>query len=262
MFDQVNKVYSDNNYNHITKFSFDGLKIPFDPSWKNIGISVSGGADSALLSFLLCSIISKENLNINVHIVSHVRMWKTRPWQRYDSIRVFEWLKTRFPNIKFIRHENFIPPDLEYGDKGPTIRDEYGKLKSGDQIIARSYAEWILHKENLDAWFAAKTKNPRDLSITKRMPDREVFNVELKELIFEVDNKLAIHPFIYTEKDWIVSQYVSNDILDLFNLTRSCEGDFENLNYKNYIPNQIVPECGECFWCQERDWAKRLNNVK
>jgi len=262
MIEEVNKVYCDSKYSHITNFKVDGLKIPFDPTWKRIGISVSGGADSALLSYLLCSIISETNSNIDVHIISHVRMWKTRPWQRYDSLRVFEWLIANFSNINFTRHENFIPPDLEYGNKGPTIVDEYGKLKSGDQIIARSYAEWILHKENLDAIFAAKSKNPSDTTITKRMPDREVDAVDINELIFEINNKLAIHPFIYTEKDWIVKQYVNNNILNLFNLTRSCEGDFDNLDYTNYIPNQLVPECGECFWCQERNWAKRKNNVK
>ena len=22
-----------------------------------------------------------------------------------------------------------------------------------------------------------------------------------------------------------------------------------------YSPDKEVPECGECFWCKERDWA-------
>lgn len=51
------------------------------------------------------------------------------------------------------------------------------------------------------------------------------------------------------------------NIADLLNITRSCEGNFDSLDYKNYIPNQPVPECGECFWCQERNWAKEKNNV-
>ena len=69
--------------------------IHFNADWKNIGISLSGGADSALLAYLVCSQIK----DTKVHILSHVRMWKTRPWQRYDSIRVFEWLQKRFPNF-------------------------------------------------------------------------------------------------------------------------------------------------------------------
>lgn len=232
--------------------------IFFNSEWKNIGISVSGGADSALLAYLLCSQIK----DTRVHILSHVRMWKTRPWQRYDSINVFNWLKNRFPNIEFVRHENFIPPDLEYGDKGATIKDEYGQLRSGDQIIVRAHAEWVAITENLDAWYAAKTKNPRDSTITKGMPDRNVTNEDPNELVKDFQGVSVCHPFLYKEKDWIVEQYLKHNIMELFDITRSCEGDFSNLDYKNYIPGQPVPECGECFWCQERNWALVKNNVR
>lgn len=233
--------------------------IHFDPNWKNIGISVSGGADSALLAYLVCSEITQDT---TVHVLSHVRMWKTRPWQRYDSIRVFTWLVNRFPNIKFLRHENFIPPELEYSDKGANIIDFDGRARSGDQIIVRTHAEWIAATENLDAWYAAKSKNPSDPTITKGMPDRNVTVEDPNELVKQHNGVTVCHPFLYTEKDVIIAQYVKHDILDLLNITRSCEGDFNGLDYTNYEPGQEVPECGECFWCQERNWAKEKNNVK
>ncbi len=231
--------------------------IHFNADWKNIGISLSGGADSALLAYLVCSQIK----DTKVHILSHVRMWKTRPWQRYDSIRVFEWLQKRFPNIEFVRHENFIPPYLEYGDKGAYIEDEYGQIRSGDQIIVRAHAEWIAVTHNLNAWYAGKTKNPSDPTITKGMPDRDIEVEDPNELVKDHQGVAVCHPFLYTEKDEIIAQYVSNNILDLLNITRSCEGDFADIDYTTYTPNQIVPECGECFWCQERNWAKEKNNV-
>ena len=230
----------------------------FNSEWKNIGISVSGGADSALLAYLVCSQVK----DASVHILSHVRMWKTRPWQRYDSLNVFNWLTERFPDIHFKRHENFIPPDLEYGDKGAYIIDEYGRERSGDQIIVRAHAEWIAATEKLDAWYAAKSKNPSDPTITKGMPDRNITVEDPSELVKDHNGVTVCHPFLYTEKDWIIAQYVEHDILDLLNITRSCEGDFADLNYTNYVPGQKVPECGECFWCQERNWAKEKNNVR
>ena len=231
--------------------------IHFNADWKNIGISLSGGADSALLAYLVCSQIK----DTKVHILSHVRMWKTRPWQRYDSIRVFEWLQQRFPNIEFVRHENFIPPDLEYGDKGAYIEDEYGQIRSGDQIIVRAHAEWIAVTHNLNAWYAGKTKNPSDPTITKGMPDRDIIVEDPNELVKDHKGVAVCHPFLYTEKDKIIAQYVSHNILNLLNITRSCEGDFADIDFTTYTPNQIVPECGECFWCQERNWAKEKNNV-
>lgn len=231
--------------------------IYFNPKWKNIGISISGGADSALLAYLVCSQVK----HTRVHILSHVRMWKTRPWQRYDSINVYNWLVERFPDIEFVRHENFIPPDLEYGDKGAHIEDEYGQFRSGDQIIVRAHAEWIAHTHQLEAWYAGKTKNPSDPTITKGMPDRDIVVEDPNELVKEHNGVTVCHPFLYTEKDVVIAHYVKHNILDLLSITRSCEGDFADLNHKNYTPGQHVPECGECFWCQERNWAKEKNNV-
>jgi hypothetical protein len=64
---------------------------------------------------------------------------------------VYDWLSQRFYHQKFVRHVNFIPPDLEWGNKGPNIVDEYGKLNSGDIIEIRAFAEHVGHTENLDA---------------------------------------------------------------------------------------------------------------
>ena len=39
----------------------DGVYIPFNPNWKQVAINLSGGADSACLTFLLADIIQKNN---------------------------------------------------------------------------------------------------------------------------------------------------------------------------------------------------------
>jgi predicted phosphoadenosine phosphosulfate sulfurtransferase len=75
--------------------NIDGVTIPFDKTWRSIAISLSGGADSALLAYLLCSFIPNNSQCI-VHVISHTRMWKTRPWQGWDSQRVYNWLTERF----------------------------------------------------------------------------------------------------------------------------------------------------------------------
>jgi hypothetical protein len=227
--------------------------VEIDNSWRKIGISLSGGADSALLAYLICLQTDAE-----IHIITQVRCWKSRPWQRQNSIDVYNWLEKRFPQLHFVRHEGFIPPELEWADKGPNIIDEYGKLKSGDQIILRSHSEFIVHKENLDAWFAAVNKNP-DVSFKGAIADRDKGHLPL---IMEHMGIAICHPFMYTMKDWIIKQYYDHNILDLLNITRSCEGDlndypeiFGDLDYQTYTPGQHVPECGQCFWCKEREWA-------
>jgi hypothetical protein len=231
--------------------------IPFDPKWRNIAISQSGGADSALLTYLLCSMITDDT---TVHVINNIRCWKTRPWQSTVAQSVHRWLVNRFPNIRFERHVNFVPPELEWGDRGRTIVDEYGKLVSGDTLELRAFAEYVCFNYNVDAYFNAVTKNPRDVDF-KGMPTRDIDpteeNAHLEKMMHM--GKLACHPFRFTEKGWIVKKYKELDIMDLFDLTRSCEGEFENLNYENYTPGQYVPVCNTCFWCKERAWAIEQN---
>lgn len=221
------------------------MELFLNPKWTKIGISISGGADSSLLAFLICS-----NSSAEIHFTNQIRLWKTRPWQEYVADQVIDWFKKRFQN-KFFVHRNLIPPELEWGDKGPTIVDEYGKLKSGNQIILRSHNEYIAHKFSLDALYGGINQNP-DIQIEGSLKDRDEGHIPP----YFVHNGIGIcHPFVHTKKDWIIKQYYKNNIVDLLNLTRSCEGEFEQICYKNYVPGQYVPVCGKCFWCQEREWG-------
>lgn len=236
----------------------DGVYFPLDPNWKNIAISVSGGADSALLAYLLCDLIRKNEYDITVHIISHTRCWKTRPWQQHDSKGVYKWLLWKFYHVNFERHTNFIPPELEWGTKGPTIVDEYGKLNSGDIIEIRAFAEYIGHTHDIDAYFNAVTHNP-DIVIEGAMPTRNIDPTpeNLSKMITTHMGRISSHPFRFIDKSWIYSQYKKHNILDLYNITRSCEGEFEDITYETYTPGQYVPVCGKCFWCAERAWAEK-----
>ena len=261
----IKNVYQNSLYQKILH-EINGVIFPLSDQWKRIGISVSGGLDSALMSVLLCSIITQNLWLTKVHIITNIRCWQTRPWQRQNSLDVYNWLVKSFPNIEFKRHENFIAPDLEWGSKGPNIIDEYGKLKSGNQIELRSHAEYVAHTEKLDAWFCGVTQNP-DKEFDERLADRDVFidslgDKTLDRLIKPHMGGYACHPFTYVKKDWIVAQYKKLGIMDLFDLTRSCEGDadiypevFGDLDYKTYVPGSPVPTCGKCFWCKEREWG-------
>ena len=232
----------------------DGVRIPFNKDWTNVAISVSGGADSALLAYLICE-LAKEN-NTTIHIINHVRMWKTRPWQQYDGERVYNWLFQRFYHTKFKRHVNFIAPDIEYGNIGPNLTDEYGKKVSGDNIQQRAYAEFICHKHEVSAYYNAVTRNPRQ-AMFNGMLERDLEPTEEnKHLEYMIHmNRVASHPFRFVDKSWVISQYKRLGIEDLLEITRSCEGEFAEIDYTNYVSGQEVPTCGECFWCKEREWA-------
>ena len=234
------------------------VDIPFNKEWKNVAISVSGGADSALLAYMVCE-LAKEH-SITVHIINHVRMWKTRPWQQHDADKVYNWLSQKFYHTTFNRHTNFIAPDIEYGNIGPKLTDEYGKQVSGDNIQQRAYAEFVCHKYNIDAYYNAVTRNPR-LAAFNGMLERDIERNEAnKHLEYMIHmGRVASHPFRFVDKSWVLTHYKKLEILDLFDITRSCEGEFEGIDYTTYKSGQHVPTCGKCFWCEEREWAIKQN---
>jgi len=264
----ISNIYKELGYQDIL-FTVNNLPIPFDTEWNKIGIAVSGGSDSALLAYLLCSFITENHLKTEVHIISNVRGWKNKPWQRYNSIDVYNYLREHFTDIKFSRHENFVPPEFEWGSQGPTLVDEYGKTVSGDNIELRAFAEFIGHNENLNAYYNAVTHNPKTINFEYEMPTRNVApSIENGHLmIMKHMNLIACHPFRFIDKSWIYDTYKKYNKFDLLDITRSCEGDntvrpevFFGLDYKTYKPGDAVPICGRCFWCKERAWA--WENVK
>lgn len=254
LFDEITKIYERFDREQPIENIFD-FPVAFDPQWKSLAISLSGGADSALLCYILAHLATKHGLkNIKIHAISHIRCWKTRPWQEYDSLRVYNWLSNKFQDINFIRHINFIPPELEWADRGPIIND-----LSGDIIEIQSFAEYICTKYNIDVYFNAVTRNPKvflEKSMSKRDIDPTGLNDHLQ--IMNHLGKIAVHPFRFVDKSVVLGLYKKLMIMDLFEITRSCEGEFQDLNYKNYRQGQIVPVCNKCFWCKEREWAVEI----
>lgn len=227
----------------------DGIDFPFQQYWKRIGISLSGGADSALLSYIVL-----RHSNADIIFTTQIRMWKTRPWQSYVARDVVSWFREKFSNR--IQHlENFVPPEMEEPNT-TYLTDEYGKTKPGNRIILRAYNEYVAHTYKIDAWYAGVNQNPTEF-FSGALDERTnpVIPKEMQHMKVTV-----CHPFVDVKKDWIIRQYMNYGIGELLEITRSCEGEFENLNYTNYKPYQPVPTCGECFWCKEREWGIKNAN--
>lgn len=261
MFEQNNKLY-DKLHKDLIRTNINGLDIMFDSKWKRIGINLSGGADSAMLTVLLCKIISSHLLNTKIDIITYQRCWQTRPWQGYISIQVFNKIKEMYPNIIQNRYTTYIPPELEHGVIGPIING-----RSGDQIIVGSFNKFAAWEYNLDAVFNATSKNPDD-SREDRMKnrDKDAECGKLHDVWVYADklNTVFAHPFKFVKKDWIVAQYHMHNILDLYQTTRSCEGDIAYnhavadvcKDFTEYSDGMHIPICNECWWCEERAWAE------
>ncbi len=266
----INELYKKLDHPGFFFTNIDGLDIPFSNNWRKIGVNLSGGADSALLAYVLCLIIETNKIDCTVDIISFIRCWNTRPWHQFVSASVYNWLRDRFPNIVHDRHTTYIPPEIEYGNIGATIvTKHYDEPLAGDAIIISSYNTFIAQHKKLDAVFNGITSNPPGITVPNRTFTENQF--KLSELVIHKKsiNSFLMRPFKYIQKDWIFHQYNNLGILELYNMTRSCEGDITTHDViREVIPNvgsyeygMAVPICGECDWCKERSWAEKQMRI-
>ena len=263
----INRLYSNFSYPGFFFSNFGSLDIPFNKDWKKVAVNLSGGADSALLAYILCFIIEKNKLNCTVDVISFIRCWNTRPWQQYVSLGVYTYLKSRFPKIINERHVTYIPPEIEYGNIGASIiTKHYNEPLAGDAIIISSYNTYIAHNKNLDAVYNGITSNPdKIVNVPGRTFTEDQFTIDELLIHKKSIKSFLLRPFKYIQKDWVLQQYIDLNILELYNITRSCEGDITTHeimhsavpDVNSYIDGMEVPICNECDWCKERQWAEQ-----
>jgi len=188
-----------------------------------IGITVSGGADSASLLYVLL-----KNSQQPVHIYSFLSESKGAVVEPYVD-RVIARCVELTGNNNIVHHKERIavqtPKVLalilkERIEQGEISIAYYGSTKFPPTDVINTFEE-KLDSELLEA---------RGTGV-----DRDVY----------VFNNYIYRPFINLDKKDVSKLYSSLDLLDsLYPLTRSCE----NI----YSPDK---HCGKCFWCEERLWG-------
>lgn len=203
------------------------------PIWNNtfkkenqhIGLKISGGADSAILAYMLAVYCRDSNRQLIVYPITCEN--PLRPYQIIFAKRVISKVE-ELTGFMFGNH---------YTDKLPGIGayDEEQRI-----LLDRLYAEKII-----DCHFMGETHNPPISEMDKwaiaDMPP------ERNELAPVADlNGKRFKPLRHSHKQSIYDLYVYFNVLDsLFPVTRSCEQstyDFTN-------------HCNACSFCQERAWG-------
>lgn len=273
MFEANNNLYKNLNDNNFILYSQGGVIIPFNRTWKSISVRLSGGADSALLTYILCKLITENKLDCEIHAISFIRNWATRPWQNHISIQVYDKLVSMFPNIKFHRHPGFVPPSIEHGAVGGAIIpfNDNGIIKheTGEGIVMSDFDKFIAGTFNTKAAYVGITANPPVQDKLKReMVDRNVdpLNMHIQKLVEyrKKSDTCYMVPLRYIDKKWVTLQFLNEGLLELYSITRSCEGDIvlhPELakvvpSFNEYKPGMYIPICNDCWWCWERKWAE------
>lgn len=277
------KVYSEVFLDYINQFKkfedelgsfvvYNGIPIIFDPEWKRIGLTMSGGADSSLLFYILCDIITKMNLETKLVPVTMIRYWDERPWLAISSKRVYAFMKEKFPNIIQDRQIGFVPHAVEH--TGIHLLNlpkhqvhkykHYPETVNADVYFVDQFMKYTVDSSKIEAFFSGVTTNPEVITLEEhpyQIPPagrekKELSDSRIRALKWsnETDLKTTFKnsdPFQYINKDWVMAQYVNLGLEELRDMTRSCQEvipDFKD-------PDVLPPTCGTCYFCQERSWG-------
>jgi hypothetical protein len=277
------KIYSEVFLDYINQFKkfedeltpfvvYNGIPIIFDPTWKRIGLTMSGGADSTLLFYILCDIITKMNLDTKLTPVTLVRYWDERPWLTISSKRVYAYMKERFPNVIEERQMGFVPHAVEFTSihrldlpkhQIPKYK-HYPETVTADVYFVDQFMKYTVDNFKIEAFFSGVTTNPEVITLDEhpyQIPPagREkkiIDDSRIKGLgwLNETDLKTKYKnsdPFQYINKDWVMAQYTNLDLEDLLNMTRSCQEVIPGFHDPDILPDA----CGTCYFCQERHWG-------
>lgn len=203
------------------------VTIYVDEKYTKVGARVSGGADSAIMLYLL-GLYKKMVRDIQVVPITVINAEK--PWQHIFASRVVRFVENEL-SIEFCPHR--VKPEhvdpMWYGEE----QAEYNKDLRRDGIIECHFVGITLNpSENLDLYGEFFLDESRNRSEERKL---------------EFSNHGYI-PFANIDKRGVAELYHKFDLMDtLFPITRSCE------NRK--VP-MSDPHCGTgCWWCRERKWG-------
>jgi len=208
----------------------------------HIGIKLSGGADSAIVAYMIFKTIEEGKYNTKVSILTTVH--EEKAYQKVYSDKVLMWLIKEFPNVKIGEHLTNTCPAFKVGNKWTST--EYHNRQ--DDLLDEAYLIGIERHYN------GVTANPPKEVYEKfyessgevlhgGTPERDVPN---QPVCNDNTNQPSYRPLINTNKRGVADLYKQYNLMDtLFNETRSCEAWTHNFD----------EHCNDCWFCKERKWG-------
>lgn len=241
-------------------FFVNSFPIYFDPSKRNIGINLSSGADSTLLTFLLCEAINYTGFDIKIYPITLARHWEHNKWNEDAKKAVYDNLKHRYPNIIQNQIWSMLPTPYEFTPLKNLVFPDPNNIPKelmdlGVRVELYHFMEfnnWIARHYNLDVIYNGSNVVPKtELATTpEHRRNEELTPGDQLKVVAPIERfgakYIAANPFALIEKDWIIAHYDYFGINDLLDITVSCEDKLEG--------------CNNCFHCDERNWAIENKN--
>lgn len=201
--------------------------VPLELHTGNVGISISGGADSSLLLYLLMKHTDPET---KIHAISCAdpRMLNVNPRHAFNVLeRCMELTGNR--NVLFYTY--------------------FVKIKNSKTWVTG--IDHYIDNKIVDVVYTGATSNPptdmTDVPWLVNPPSETAVCRNPKDIrpLYSRNDKIYT-PFTNIHKRQIAQLYREHNLMEsLFPLTHSCEH-----------PKFLHPtQCGECWWCLEREWG-------
>jgi tRNA(Ile)-lysidine synthase TilS/MesJ len=238
----------------------------FDDNWKNIGVKLSGGADSSILYYAVCNYF-KDRTDVNIYPMTLDTEFK--PWYSEGAKKIIDKV-TQLTGKSPAKHI------IKYSNKHKD-RDTVNFYIDEQVEMSRN----TIKQYRLDVVYSGLTSNPskEDISeaVIKKYGDDKITNIALgyikgadpkRELGSEVYENVSvsngkisnskfsnIRPFIHADKKLVYDVYKYFGMLEeLYPLTYSCETRYQEHRF-NIKEQHDWKHCGYCFFCAERLYA-------
>lgn len=211
------------------------VEIVIPDNVKKIAVSVSGGADSTILLYILCKHIKENNLDITILPTTAVVLAK--PIMVEGAFRVVNKIRELFNHdIDFLLDNHMFYTGLKSTEYN--IRHDVTLLDEGvvDMIISGTTT---FPPEDISKKLGMWENRPQYRAVD--------LNVSVHDQIDE--NHTVYKPFTFVDKRFVAEMYEQFGVMDtLYPITRSCIKSFSQTRGWS-------KPCGKCHWCVERKWA-------
>ena len=211
--------------------SQDTIEISIPDTVKNVGIKLSGGADSAIVCYMVAKHVVEERPDVAIYAITSNAEGKE--YQVDFAKRVMSTVSD-LTGVKFAGHFT----NLARTDNSENYTADQDKL-----------TESLYKKQIIEMHFAGITANPTPAEAPElygdvaAMPSDDRSKQSEKRLY---QNGQSYRPLINTDKRGVAELYHNLGVIDsLFPVTRSCEAYTSNFS----------KHCGKCWFCKERYWG-------
>ena len=196
--------------------------LDFDIHDGPVGIAHSGGADSAIMLYILMLHCSGP---IHVYTLANKFKQRSNPRVAYNVIcKLLDIF-----NRQDVYHHTFFTERQTF----ETLFQPLTNVTISGQV---------------NIMYTAGTALPPDEDLKKFSSDNGLYdkrNPNVVKPVYNGFNKKFYSPWWNVDKKFVKQVYDLFDMTDvLFPITRSCEA-----------PNLTEGHCGTCWWCEERLWA-------